>query len=54
VVDNLSVLDGVGHWNVVFTGLAQDWEAAMVLSLYEHLYSQWIRHGAVDRLVWSL
>jgi hypothetical protein len=26
----------------------------MVLSLYEQLYSYWIRHGAVDRLVWSL
>jgi len=26
----------------------------MVLSLYERLYSHQIRHGAVDRLVWSL
>jgi hypothetical protein len=25
----------------------------MVLSLYERLYSHWIWHGAVDRLVWS-
>jgi hypothetical protein len=34
--------------------LAQDWEVEMVLSLYERLYSHQIRHGAVDRLVWSL
>jgi len=26
----------------------------MVLSFYEHLYSNWIRHGEVDRLVWNL
>jgi len=48
-VDNLSLLDGVAHWNVVFTRLAQDWEVEMVLSLYERLYSHRIRHGAVDR-----
>jgi hypothetical protein len=48
------VLDGVAHWNVVFMRHAQDWEVEMVLSLYERLYSHQIRHGAVDRLVWSL
>jgi hypothetical protein len=26
----------------------------MVLYFFERLYSYWIRHGAVDRLVWSL
>jgi hypothetical protein len=26
----------------------------MVLSFYEHLYSNWIRHEKVDRLVWNL
>jgi len=51
VVDNLSLVGGVAHWNVVFTRLAQDWEVEMVLSLYERLYSLRIRHGAVDRLV---
>jgi len=51
VVDNLSLVGGVAHWNVVFTRLAQDWEVEMVLSLYERLYSHRIRHGAVDRLV---
>jgi len=35
VVDNLSRLDGVAHWNVVFTGYAQDWEVEMVFSFYE-------------------
>jgi len=54
VVDNLFVLDGVAHWNVVFTRLAQNWEVEMVLFLYERLYSHRIRHGAIDRLVWSL
>jgi hypothetical protein len=54
MVDNLYVLDGVAHWNVIFTCLAQDWEVEMVLSLYEWLYSHRIRHEAVDRLVWSL
>jgi hypothetical protein len=51
VVDNLSVLDGVAHWSVVFTRYAQNWEVEMVLSFYEHLYSNRIRHGKVDRLV---
>jgi hypothetical protein len=54
VVDILSMVDGVAHWNVVFTRLAQDWEVEMVISLYERLYSHRIQHGAVDRLVWSL
>jgi hypothetical protein len=54
VVDNLSVVDGVAHWNVVFTRYAQDWEVDMVLSFYERLYSNRIQHGAVDRLVWNL
>jgi len=35
VVDNLSRLDGVAHWNVVFTGYAQDWVVEMVFSFYE-------------------
>jgi hypothetical protein len=54
VVDNLSVVDRVAHWNVVFTRYAQDWEVDMVLSFYERLYSNRIRHGAVDKLVWNL
>jgi hypothetical protein len=54
VVDNLSVVDGVAHWNVVFTRYAQDWEVDMVLSFYERLYSNRIWHRAVDRLVWNL
>jgi hypothetical protein len=54
VVDNLSVVDGVAHWNVVFTRYAQDWEVGMVLSFYEKLYSTRIRYGEVDRLVWNL
>jgi hypothetical protein len=53
VTDNLYVVNGVAHWNVVFTRLAQDWEDEMVLSLYECLYSHRIWHGAVDKLVWS-
>jgi hypothetical protein len=26
----------------------------MVMSLYEQLYSIWVRHGEVDRVVWNL
>jgi hypothetical protein len=54
VVDNLSVVDGVAHWNVFFKCYARDWEVDMVLSFYERLYSNQIRHGAVDKLVWNL
>jgi hypothetical protein len=54
VVDNLFMVDGVVHWNVVFTRYAQDWEVDMVLSFYECLYSNRIRHGTVDKLVWNL
>jgi hypothetical protein len=32
VVDNLSVVGGVVHWNVLFTRYAQDWEVEMVMS----------------------
>jgi hypothetical protein len=35
----MSVVNGVTHWSVVFTSLAQDWEVEMVISLYEQLYS---------------
>jgi hypothetical protein len=38
---SLRALQKIGRWR---------W----VLSLYEQLYSHWIPHGAVDRLVWSL
>jgi len=54
VVDNLFVQDRVAQWNGVFMRLVQDWEVEMVLSFYECLYSLPIRHGAEDRLVWSL
>jgi hypothetical protein len=54
VVDNLFVVDGVAHWNVVITRYAQDWEVELVLSFYEQLYYTRIRNGEVDRLVWNL
>jgi hypothetical protein len=54
VVDNLYVQDGVAQWNVVFTRLVQDWEVEMVLSFYARLPFYPIRHGAEDRLVWSI
>jgi hypothetical protein len=54
VVDNLSVVGGVEHWNVLFTRYAQDWEVEMVISFYEQLYSIRIRYGEVDRVVWNL
>jgi hypothetical protein len=56
VVNNLSVVGGVVHWNVLFTRYAQDWEVEveMVMSLYEQLYSIRVRHGEVDRVVWNL
>jgi hypothetical protein len=53
VVGNLSMVDGVVHWNVVFTCSAQDREVEMVLSFYEQLHSTQIRHEEVDRLVES-
>jgi hypothetical protein len=35
VVDNLSVIGGVAHWNVLFTRNVQDWEVEMVMSFFE-------------------
>jgi len=54
VVDNLSVVGDVVHWNVLFTHYAQDWVVEMVMSFYEQLYSTRIRHGEADRVVWTL
>jgi hypothetical protein len=54
VVDNLSVVGGVAHWNVLFTHNVQDWEVEMVMSFFEQLYSTRVRHGEVDRAVWTL
>jgi len=54
VVDNLSMVGGVTHWNVLFTRNAQDWELEMVMSFFEQLYSTRVRHGEVDRAVWIL
>jgi hypothetical protein len=53
-VNNLSMVGGVVHWNVLFTRYAQDWEVEMVMSFYEMLYSSRVRHGEVDRVVWIL
>lgn len=54
MVDNLSVVGSVVHWNVLFTRYAQDWEVEMVMSFFDKLYSTRIRHGEVDRVVWNL
>jgi hypothetical protein len=54
VVDNMSVVGGVVHWNVLFTRFAQDWEVEMAMSFFEQLYSIRVRHGEVDRVVWNL
>jgi hypothetical protein len=54
VVDNLSMVGGVAHLNVLFTRNAQDWELEMVMSFFDQLYSTWVRHGEVDRAVWIL
>jgi hypothetical protein len=50
VVDNLSVVGGVVHWNVLFTRYAQDWEVEMVMSFFDQLYSTRVWHGEVDRV----
>jgi len=39
VVDDLSVVGCVVHWNVLFTRYGQDWEVEIVMSFYEQLYS---------------
>jgi hypothetical protein len=54
VVDNLPVVGGVVHWNVLFMSYAQDWEVEMMMSFYEQLYSTRVRQGEVDRVVWNL
>jgi hypothetical protein len=54
VVDNLSVVGGAAHWNVLFTRYAQDWDLEMVISFYEQLYSSRIRLEEVDRVVWNI
>jgi hypothetical protein len=54
VVDNLSVVGDVAHWNVLFTRNVQDWEVEMVMSFFEQLYSTRVQHGEVDRTVWTL
>jgi len=54
VADNLVVQNGVIQWNIIFTRPVQDWELEMVLSFFARLYSSSVRHGADDRLVWSL
>jgi hypothetical protein len=54
VADNLVVQNGVIQCNVIFTRPVQDWEMVMVLSFFAWLYSISVRHGADDRLVWSL
>jgi len=54
VVDNLSVVGGIAHWNVLFTHNVQDWEVEMVMSFFEQLYSIRVRHGEVHRAVWTL
>jgi hypothetical protein len=39
VVDNLSVVGGVAHWNVLFTRNVQNWEVEveMAMSFFEQL-----------------
>ena len=52
VEENMAIVDGAIHWNVMFIRQVHDWELKEVSRFFELLYSQQIRHGGVDKISW--
>ena len=50
--ENMAIVDGAIHWNVMFIRQVHDWELVEVSRFFELLYSQQIRHGGVDKICW--
>jgi hypothetical protein len=52
VEENMAIVNGAIHWNVMFIRHVHDWELEEVLRFFELLYSQQIMHGGVDKICW--
>jgi hypothetical protein len=52
VEENMVVVNGAIHWNVMFLRPVHDWELEEVSQFFELLYSQQIRHGGEDKICW--
>jgi hypothetical protein len=52
VEENMAIVNGVIHWNVMFIRPIHDWEMEDMSRFFELLYSQQIRHGGVDKIYW--
>jgi hypothetical protein len=48
VEENIVIVNGAIHWNVMFFRLVHDWELEEV----SRLYSQQIRHCGEDKICW--
>ena len=52
VEENMVIVNGAIHWNVLFLRPVHDWELEEVSRFFEVLYSQHIRHGGEDKICW--
>jgi hypothetical protein len=53
VEENMDIANGAIHWNVMFIRHVHDWEMEEVTRFFELLYSQYVRHGGVDKICWK-
>jgi hypothetical protein len=53
VEENMDIVNGAIHWNVLFIRLVHDCELEEVTRFFELLYSQQIRHGGEDKICWN-
>ena len=52
VEENMAIVNGAIHWNVLLIRLVHDRELEEVSRFFELLYSQQIRHGEMDYICW--
>jgi hypothetical protein len=54
VKENMGIVNGAIHWNVLFIRLVHDWELEEVSRFFKLLYSQQISNGGEDKICWTL
>jgi hypothetical protein len=52
VEENMGIVNGYIHWNVLFLRPVHDWELEEVSRFFEVLYAHQIKHGGEDKMCW--
>ena len=53
IADVLRLSNGVSHWDVRLSRLAQDWELESLISFMDLIYSKSVKGEGMDRICWK-